>query len=734
MQDKSIQILQEYFGYSSFKPGQKSLIDKILEGKDVLGIMPTGAGKSLCFQIPALVLEGTTIVISPLISLMKDQVDALNEMGVSAAFINSSQSLQEYSKVMEKARSGAYKLLYIAPERLDTDSFWELLSGMHITFVAVDEAHCVSQWGHDFRPSYTKIADMIDRLPGRPRVAAFTATATPQVKEDIEKLLKLKNPYVLVTGFDRENLYFEVDKPVDKFNFLLNFIKRNSGSSGIVYCSTRKTVESVCEKLNKTGISATRYHAGLNDGERAVNQEDFIYDRAQIIVATNAFGMGIDKSDIRFVVHYNMPKTMENYYQEAGRAGRDGEKAECILLYSAADTVMNKLLIENSGENTDKTGDYKKLQEMVDYCNTDSCLRGYILRYFGEQDLPEECDNCGNCMCNTEQTNITLEAQKILSCIKRTGERFGSGMVADVLKGSGSEKLKVMGFDKLTVYGIMKEYSKETIKELIAYLISEGFISVRGDKYPVLALEPKAEKLLKGGEQLSIKRLISKDRNEKHKFGLNIDFGLYDKLRRLRKEIADEQNVPPFVVFSDATLKDMCGKLPANEGAMLNVSGVGKFKLEKYGIRFFDIIAEYAGANNTAATVAEPAEQEAQGAAKETKKDTRLVTYELYTGGRTIEEICKYRGLSQVTIEGHLIDCLNKGMPLEYECFIPKDMEPGIMEAIKIHGTDKLKPIKEALPSEVTYTAIKFAVWKYKSILEKKRINSQKDNEALHLY
>ncbi|MHB1392508.1 MAG: DNA helicase RecQ [Clostridia bacterium] len=715
MQDKTIHILQEYFGYSTFKLGQKSIIDKILSGHDVLGIMPTGAGKSLCFQIPALALEGTTIVISPLISLMKDQVDTLNEMGIKAAFINSSLSLQEYRSVVENAQCGVYKLLYIAPERLDTESFWELLSEMKISLVAIDEAHCVSEWGHDFRPSYTKIADMIAKLPKRPAVAAFTATATPRVKADIEKLLMLRNPYVLVTGFDRENLYFEVDKPTDKFGFLIDYINKNAGSSGIIYCSTRKTVESVWEKLNRKGIRATRYHAGLNDSERTANQDAFIYDRAQVIVATNAFGMGIDKSNIRYVVHYNMPKTMENYYQEAGRSGRDGDKAECILLYSAADTVMNKFLIENSGENSDKASDYKKLQEMVDYCNTDSCLRRYILSYFGEQELPQECGNCGSCMCNTEQTNITLEAQKILSCVKRTGERFGSGVVTDVLKGANSEKLRKMGFDKLSTFGLMKEYSKDTIKEIIAYLISEGFIDVKGDKYPVLALNQKANSLLTDSDQLHIKRFIAKEHPKTKKSELNIDNALFERLRQLRKVIADKQNVPPFVVFSDATLNDMCLKLPVSYETMLDVSGIGKFKLEKYGDRFIELINEYICENKITPPEIAVAKQGKVRSDSETKQDTRLVTYELYTSGRTMKEICEERGLSQVTIEGHLIDCLEKGMTLEYDCFIPEDMEFEILQAIETYGTEKLKPIKEALPPQITYTAIKFAIWKYKS-------------------
>lgn len=594
MKDKATQILQEYFGYSEFKVGQEQIIDEILAGHDVVGIMPTGAGKSLCFQIPALALEGTAIVISPLISLMKDQVDTLSEMGIKAAFINSSLNMQEYRSITEKAQKGEYKLLYIAPERLETESFWGLLSRLNISLIAVDEAHCISEWGHDFRPSYTKIAEMIARLPKRPAVVALTATATIQVKHDIVRLLKLQQPYILITGFDRENLYFGVEKPKKKFDFLLKYIKKNVANSGIVYCSTRKTVESVCKQLNEHGISATRYHAGLTDGERIANQEAFIFDKVQVIVATNAFGMGIDKSNTRYVIHYNMPKTMENYYQEAGRSGRDGEKAECILFYSASDIITNKLLIENSGFNVDKTNEYKKLQEMVDYCNTDGCLRKYILGYFGENNSPSKCDNCGNCSGNIENTDITMEAQKILSCIKRTNERFGSGVITDVLKGSGTEKLRSLGFDKLTTFGLMKEYSKDTIKEIIAYLIAENFIDVRGDKYPILALNVKAYSLLKGESELSIKRIITKEVPKPKKTEHKISNDLFERLRGLRKIIASEHGVPPFIIFSDTTLKDMCVKLPVTGDAMLDVSGVGKFKLEKYGDRFIEMINAYA--------------------------------------------------------------------------------------------------------------------------------------------
>lgn len=592
MEEKAIRILHEYFGYSSFKAGQEAIIDRILNKQDVLGIMPTGAGKSICFQVPALCLSGTTLVISPLISLMKDQVDTLNEMGVKAAFINSSLEAGEYRSIMSNARKGEYKMLYIAPERLDTDSFRELLSELEVTLVAVDEAHCVSQWGHDFRPGYLDIKAMLDDLQQRPVVAAFTATATPRVREDITKLLGLRETYILVTGFDRENLYFHVEKPSDKFSCLLDLVKKHGDSSGIVYCSTRKTVEAVCEKLNKKGIAATRYHAGLDEGERTSNQEAFIYDKTQVIVATNAFGMGIDKSNIRFVVHYNMPRTMENYYQEAGRAGRDGEKADCSLLYSSADIVMNKFLIENSGENTDKAGEYKKLQEMVDYCNTSGCLRSYILRYFGEKEQDRQCGNCGNCLSDKEQTNVTEEALKILSCIKRTGERFGSSVITDVLKGSASERLRELGFDKLSTYGIMREYSKGTIKSIIAYLTAEGIINIKGEKYPVLTLSARAGEFMKEGPQLMMNHQITKEKPVKSRPESSADVELFEVLRRLRREIADSKRVPPFVVFSDATLRDMCVKLPETMEEMMEVSGVGKFKLEQYGWLFLKAINE----------------------------------------------------------------------------------------------------------------------------------------------
>jgi len=718
-------LLKQYFGYDDFRNGQREVIEHILRGTDVLGIMPTGAGKSICYQIPALMFDGVTIVISPLISLMKDQVDTLCETGIKAVFINSTLSLKEFRNVIADAKMGKYKLIYVAPERLETDSFMELLHSINVSMVAVDEAHCVSQWGHDFRPSYREISKMLEKLAPRPVLAAFTATATPIVKQDIIKMLKLNKPFSLTTGFDRENLYFEVLKPVNKFDQLLKYLSNIKGKSGIVYASTRKTVESINEKLNKKGYLATRYHAGLSENERSNNQEAFIRDRIPIMVATNAFGMGIDKSNISFTIHYNMPKNMESYYQEAGRAGRDGERAECILFFSAADIITNKLFIENGSEASDKTGEYLKLNEIVAYCNTDRCLRAYILDYFGEKDTKDHCDNCGNCNNDIDSTDVTLEAQKIMSCIKRMGERFGSVVVADVLRGSNTEKIRAMDFNKLTTYGIMKEYSKETIKELISFLIAEGYITLYGDQYPVLRLNGMALEVLKGSKTVAIKRIIN-IQNTVADEKTTVDSGLFDKLRAIRKQLADKQNVPPFVIFSDATLKDMCKKYPTNEEDMLMVSGVGAFKLEKYGTQFISAIKSYIEEHKLEIDEQAHIKSKTGHNAKTDKQtidkpimdkpkiDTRLASYELYKNGQNIDEIAIERGLSTNTIEGHLLDCLEKGMQVDFDSLFPTEFEPKILEVIQSIGDAKLKAIKEALPEEITYGAIRYVIYKNK--------------------
>ena len=713
--DKIEHVLRQYFGFSTYKPGQKVIIEKTLAGSDIVAVMPTGSGKSLCFQATAMLFEGTTFVVSPLISLMKDQVDTLRQNGIPAAFINSSLSLQELREVTLMAQRGEYKLLYLAPERMELDSFRELVSNIEVSFLVVDEAHCISQWGHNFRPSYLKVTKMIEELHVRPPVAAFTATATPQVMDDINKLLGLNAPFSLVTGFDRENLYFEVNQPADKFLFLSDFLKDNKDCSGIIYCSTRKTVENVCEKLNKQGFSVNRYHAGLSDSERVANQDDFLYDRVPIIVATNAFGMGIDKSNIRFVIHYNMPKTMEHYYQEAGRAGRDGEKAQCILLYSTSDIVTNKFLIENNGENAVKESDFNKLQKIIDYCNITGCLRRYILQYFGEEDAPGDCKNCSNCLNDLDNINITVEAQKILSCIVRTGQCFGSGLICDVLRGSQAERILSLNFDSLSTYGIMREYPKNVIREMISFLVAEGLIAVRGGEYPVLKLTPAAYNFLKNGSDLFMKKIIINEKTQLHsesKENTGIQHTvLFENLRRLRKTIADEQNVPPFVVFSDATLADMCRRLPIDRDAMLEVSGVGDHKLANYGERFMRVIIDYVEDNNLTPPDDIPPKRQRRSKDKP-KKNTRLETLELYNAGKTVEEICEYRGLTRETIEGHLFTCHKEGILPDYKPYIPEGLEEEIIRVINTLGKQYLKPIKEALPPEVSYSTIKYMIWK----------------------
>ena len=708
-------LLKKYYGYDEFRRGQSEIIDHILAGNDVLGIMPTGAGKSICYQIPALMQEGITIVISPLISLMKDQVDTLCEMGIKAAFVNSSLSVAEFRNVITNAKMQMYKLIYVAPERLETDIFLELIQSIKVSMVAVDEAHCVSQWGHDFRPSYRKISKMIEKLDHRPVLAAFTATATPQVKDDITKLLKLKHPFTLITGFDRENLYFEVLKPADKFTQLLQYLNCNKDKSGIIYASTRKAVEAIYEKLNKKGYISAKYHAGLTENERSKTQEDFLCDRVQVMVATNAFGMGIDKSNISFVIHYNMPKNMESYYQEAGRAGRDGERAECILYYSPADIITNRLLIENGSDSYDKAGEYQKLNEITAYCNTDRCLRGYILDYFGETDNLEQCSNCSNCNNDIEATDVTIEAQKIMSCVRRMGERFGSVLVTEVLRGSNTQKIRTMGFDQLSTYGIMKEYAKETIKELISFLIAEGYLVLTGDQYPVLRLSATAIEVLRGNKSVAIKRVLSQQKTPINE-GTSVDNDLFDILKVLRKRIAEEQNIPPFVVFSDATLKGMSRTYPLNEEALLKIPGVGAFKLEKYGEMFISVVKSYVEEHDI--KVEEKSEiKPLQGKSlqnKELKIDTRTVSYDLFKSGLSIEEIAAKRELVTSTIEGHLLDCLERGMALDFDRLVSNEIELQVIEVIKNCGEGRLKAIKEALPEEISYGTIKFVLYKCK--------------------
>ena len=596
-------LLKQYFGHSSFRKGQGELIDNLISGRDVIGIMPTGAGKSVCYQIPSLMLEGVAIVISPLISLMKDQVNSLTEAGIKAAFLNSSLAQWEYYDILDRAEQGEYKILYVAPERLSAENFVEFAKHTEISLVIVDEAHCVSQWGQDFRPSYLKIVDFINALPKRPAVGAFTATATRQVRDDISGILQLKNPFVVTTGFDRSNLYFEVQQPKDKMAELYRLMERYKNQSGIVYCISRKNVEEVCEKLCGAGYDATRYHAGLNDEERRRNQEDFIYDRKRVMVATNAFGMGIDKSNVSFVIHYNMPKNMESYYQEAGRAGRDGSPAECVLLYGKRDVRTNEFLIDKS-ENSEldeeqseqiKQLDRERLKLMTYYSTTSDCLRQYMLRYFGER-APDHCGNCSNCNAGYEMTDITLAAQKIVSCVYRLEQRnrrVGASTIVEILRGSKSRRMTENGFETLSTYGIMSDSNSSYIRRIVEFLIRENYLAETGEEYHVVEMTEKSRTVIKPAAPIRMKTPKIEENKEKEVRQPPVSSELLDKLKQLRHKLANSERVPAYVIFTDAALMDMCRKLPQSKAEFLNISGVGEVKLNKYGDKFMEVIGSW---------------------------------------------------------------------------------------------------------------------------------------------
>lgn len=586
MLNKARQILQKFYGYEDFRPGQKKVVESLLNRNDTVAIMPTGAGKSICFQIPALLFEGVTLVISPLISLMKDQVDSLRQLGIAAVYINSSVSKAKLYKDLQDISAGFYKIIYIAPERLTSEYLPDSFKNLNISMVAVDEAHCLSQWGHDFRPSYRNILNFTNSLRIKPIISAFTATATPEVKTDIINLLGLKQPNVFVTGFDRPNLYFSVLRGEVKDKFVIDYIKKHQDEAGIIYVGTRKDVDALQVLLEIKGIKAGRYHAGMTDEERNQMQEDFLYDNLSVMVATNAFGMGIDKPNVRYVIHYNMPKNMEAYYQEAGRAGRDGLSGNCILLYSPQDTQLQKFLISKSTESEIRQQlEYKRLQSMVDYCHTPQCLRAFILHYFGEFDVEEHCDNCSNCKLEGELIDITIDAQKVLSCVYRMHERFGVKMIAEVLKGSKSAKVKQFNFERLSTYGLMKERKLKDISDLILRLSAMQYLDITESQYPVVTLNELSWQVLRGQKKVWQKMVIVKKAKAKGE--------LFEALRSLRKELATKEKLPPYMIFSDATLTQMATDKPTDLELMKNIRGVGEFKLQKYGEEFLTVIKSY---------------------------------------------------------------------------------------------------------------------------------------------
>ena len=707
MEKTATDLLQEYFGYTTFRPGQEATINHIINDHHTLAVMPTGSGKSLCFQIPALHKNGTAIIISPLISLMKDQVDALEALGIQSTYINSSLNAREQNERMQLMKSGAYTFVYVAPERFDSPYFMRTINQMDLSLIAFDEAHCISQWGHDFRPSYRSVVPALYQLQNLPVLVALTATATEEVIADIQHLLQIKRDYVVKTGFERNNLSFHVIKGRNKLSYVQEFLKKRKNESGIIYTATRKQTDMLYDKLSGLGFSVEKYHAGLSEQAKKQAQDVFVHNEETIMIATNAFGMGIDKSNVRYVIHYAMPMNIESYYQEAGRAGRDGEPSDCIMLFAPQDTQLQKFLIEQSDlDEAAEQNEYRKLQSMMNYCFTHSCLTNYILDYFDDEPKTNGCGRCSNCLEQSEKIDMTEEAQMILSCVKRMDERFGAGMTAKVLRGSKDKKLLSFNLQNLSTYGLLSNYTEKELTEWIQFLVAEQVLATEEGKFPILKLNKRSVDVLKGKRQVwmftsTIPKAADADYHE----------GLFTVLRDLRKQTADEKGVPPYVLYTDATLKDLCRYFPTTREAMLEIKGIGERKYEQYGELFLDAIQTFLAEHpevkpkvqiaSSRTTTPRPKENR-------TKSDepSHIESYQMFQSGKSLKDIATIRGFNLRTIEGHIFKAYKDGFPVAWNIFFTDEEEKNILTEHEQLSEKKLKPLKEALPETYTYTMI----------------------------